>query len=257
MERSSGKIMLNNNIIRFLYNDNRIVSIALGGSRSRGKATPRSDYDYFCIIKDGEFSLFFKEFSNTLAEIEGVKYSVYCFYYDNFGYIFKAIDEDGIYYDIIILPAHRIKEMSIRSTNIIIKDTDDFLKNEILLAHDEDFEIPTLETERFSDYIKLFFLEYHTFLKSMKNNDYWHGVRCLEQMKSYYIRCQRIQSGNYPVKRSCPEKQYTEDSLQKIFIIDGSKESLMSTASSLLDKFMNTIHEKTYIEKCRLLWEQN
>lgn len=245
----------NNVVIDSLLKDDNILSIALGGSRSRNMQTKASDYDLFCIIKESSFCYYRNTFTSILERIPKVKWATFVQYLEYWGYLFKAIDDNEKVYDISILPLSRIQEMSIRSTNIIIKDSYDIYKRQVLQAQDDRYEISNLENSRYSDYIRLFFWEYHRLIGALSNHEYWYSVRCLERLKNYYIRCDRIQKKSFSKKLYCPEKDYQNPLLSEIFIIDGTESSLYKTSKRIMDAFLGMIRESRVTDNSEFLWK--
>lgn len=237
-------------ILEELISCKEIIAIALGGSRSRGENTPNSDYDLFCVVCDKKFELFRREFASFLEKISCVKYAAEVFYLENWGYLFKAIDSDGIIYDISIISKARIQEMGIRSTNKIIKDTDNVYQHFVEQANDNDFLVSKLEKERLKDYGTLYGFERKRFSQAISKEDYWYAVRCLERMKNYLIRCVRIEKEDFSKSQSCPEKGYSDvnDCLKEIYIIDGKINTLVFTAEKL-DKLFQKIIMNVDIRK--------
>ena len=248
-----------NSIIKKLQNNKEITSIALGGSRSRNDWKEKSDFDIFCVITTQNFDEFKNNFAEYLESIEEINCAAELFYLENWGYLFKAIDTSGMLYDITIIPKCRISEMSVRTTNIVLKDTNDYYQSEINSADDERYCIEKLEYNRYKDYVKLFSFEFNRFLKAADNKDYWYIIRCLERMKNYYIRCDRIQKKIYPKSRSCPEKFYSEISndLDPVYILDGTIETAIKTGHNLFNAYYNMIKDKNLLQKCNILWKTN
>ena len=243
-----------NEVVNSLIECKEILAIALGGSRSRGEENPNSDYDLFCVISDNFFRTFRNSFRIFLENIPCILYAAEAFYLEYWGYLFKAIDINNICYDISIIPKSRMEEMSIRSTNVIIKDTDGIYQYYINHANDDEFLISKLECQHVYDYCTLFGFERKRFSDAVRKSDYWYIVRCLERMKNYLIRCDRIQREIFPKSRSCPEKEYSDinDCLKKIYIIDGNLETLIQTAENLCNLFDIVIRDKEMRMRSRL-----
>lgn len=248
-------MITDNIVINALLKDDNILSIALGGSRSRNIQTKTSDYDLFCIIKESSFNKYRDSFTDFLENIPGIKWATFVKYLEYWGYLYKAIDGKGIEYDISILPPSRIHEMSIRSTNVIIKDTYDIYENQIQQAQDYKYEISHIERSHYLDYIKLFFWEYRRLNNALSDHDYWYSVRCLERLKTYYIRCDRIQNNHFSKKLNCPEKGYHNLSLKDIFIIDGDESTIYTSAKLILEAFKSMINDSTVIQNSEFLWK--
>ena len=103
-----------------------------------------------------------------------------------------------------------------------------------------------MEKQHFVDYGTLFGFERARFFKAIEKEDYWYAVRCLERMKNYLIRCERIQSNSFPKSRSCPEKEYMDvgSCLKRIYLVDGSLDTLTHTSTELCDLFVAVIKDK-------------
>lgn len=244
-----------NEVVNGLIECEEIIAIALGGSRSRGEAKINSDYDLFCVIQDDCFESFRNSFREFLENIPCILYAAEAFYLEHWGYLFKAIDLNSICYDISIISERRIDEMSIRSTNVIIKDTNELYQYYIKHADDDRFLISKLERQHLYDYCTLFGFERNRFWKASEEADYWYAVRCLERMKNYLIRCDRIQREIFPKSRSCPEKGYSDidDCLKKIYIIDGNIETLVQTSEELCNLFCIIIRDKEIYMRSQFL----
>lgn len=232
-----------------------ILAVALGGSRSRGTHRKNSDFDLFCVIVDTCFVSFRNSFRNFLEDIPDVLIAAEASYLENWGYLFKAIDSSNIGYDISIIPKSRISEMGIRSTNIVIKDTDNFYQNCVDHAVDECFNVRNIETRHLLDYSALFGFETARLEEAIKDNDYWYAVRCLERMKNYLIRCDRIQHEVFSKACSCPEKKYADidDCIKKAYYIDGTLESLGQTGKKLVVLFTEMIQDVKIQRRSQLL----
>lgn len=246
-------------ILEKLKNYKKITSIALGGSRSRNDWSEKSDIDLFCIITCNDFNKFKNNFKSFLESIEELLLVVDSFYLENWGYLFKAIDLDGMLYDITIIPITRFDEMSIRTTNIILKDTNDFLSSKIKQANDSIYEVSYLEDKHYNDYIIMFNFEYYRFIDAKKNGDYWYMIRCLERLKNYYVRCNRIQNKVYSKSRSCPERLYHDNTnqLENIYKIDGTFLTAVNTGEKLMITFETMIENKELFNKSKLIWKRN
>lgn len=243
------------NVIKKLAECPDILAVALGGSRSRGTHRKDSDFDLFCVIVDANFVSFRNSFRYFLEDIQGVLIAAEASYLENWGYLFKAIDNHNICYDISIIPRSRISEMGVRSTNVVIKDTDGFYQDCIDQADDECFKVSNIETRHLLDYSALFGFEAARLDEAIKNNDYWYAVRCLERMKNHLIRCDRIQREMFSKTCSCPEKEYTDidDCIKKAYSIDGTLESLGQTGEKLVVLFTEMIQDVKIQRRSQLL----
>ena len=244
-------------LIKHLAECEELVAIALGGSRSRNQFTEKSDFDIFCVVQSSCFSAFRTGFAKYIERCKPILFAAEMSYVEHWGYIYKSVDCYRVLYDISIIPLNRINEISVRSTNIVLKDTNDIYRKQINNANDILFQNDRLETERYIDYIKLFAFEYNRFLSSIRSNDYWYAVRCLERLKNYYIRCDRIQRSEFPISRSCPEKKYFEINqlIQNTYVIDGSIKTLYKTGKEIFSAFREMIEKKDVFDRCDILWQ--
>lgn len=247
-----------NEVIDRLYNHKEIIAIALGGSRSRGQHKIDADYDLFCVINDNHFNDCRKSFSNFLEKIPEILFAAEVFYLENWGYLFKAVDLNNTKYDISIISKSRIAEMGIRSTNIIIKDTNKLYQSCVAIAEDDQFLVSRIEREHLNDYATLFGFERNRFFEAIKETDYWYAVRCLERMKNYLIRCDRIQTSIFSKSCSCPERGYMDanDCLKKIYIMDGTIDRLIITSEELNKYFCTIIHDINLCMRSQLSCEK-
>lgn len=232
-----------------------ILSIALGGSRSRGQQDNSSDYDLFCVIEATSFPNFRRNFCAFLESIPCICYAAESFYLEDWGYLFKAIDNENVNYDISIIPDNRMDEISIRSTNVLIKDRGGRYQAFIDVADDSKYLNSVLESNHFMDYATLFGFEQGRFQDAIQAQDYWYAVRCLERLKSYLIRCDRIQRRTFPKSRNCPEKGYADinDRLKQIYLVDGSFTTLEETLRKLHKLFITVVHNNNACMRSQLI----
>lgn len=211
-------------IIDYLREDSSILALLLGGSRSKGYATKKSDYDLFAIIQTEDFRAYRNSFVSFLENCKIIKYAANYSYVENWGYIFKIVldnENEAIFVDLTIIPFDRISEMALRNTNIILFDKtnsiDRYIQSKI------SFESKDLEPRRKLDYVKLFGFEYLRYYNSIDNNDYSLANKAIERMKTYYMRYKRIKMGVFANTQHCPEKKFGKD-----FPDDSVYQSLMS-----------------------------
>lgn len=236
-----------------------IMSVALGGSQSRGQQNATSDYDLFCVVKATAFTSFRSNFCVFLEEIPCIRYAAEAFYLEDWGYLFKAIDDENINYDISIIPDSRMDEISIRSTNLLLKDSGGLYQSFIDDADDCRYLNSTLESRHFMDYATLFGFEQKRFWEAIQAQDYWYAVRCLERLKHYLIRCDRIQNSTFPQSRNCPEKGYRDinDRLKRIYLLDGSFSTLKKVSVELHKLFIAVIRDKDACMRSQLIcWKR-
>ena len=145
--------------------------------------------------------------------------------------------------------------MGIRSTNIVLKDTDKIYQICVNLADDSQFAVSKLEEQHFLDYVALFGFEKKRLTTALKNGDYWYSARCLERMKNYLIRCDRIKRKVFSKSCSCPEKDYIDlnNCLRDIYILDGKLETLVNTSEELNKLLFGILENKEIYERSQLL----
>lgn len=240
----------------YFQQNKKINSVLLGGSRSKGYATEKSDYDFFIIVCNDDFKSFKKTFSSYLECCQFIDQAAYYGYVENWGYIFKAIGfyhQTNVLFDISILPINRIDEMALRSSNILLYDRDKIAESIIQKNSNNFFECSVLEPLRKLDYIKLFGFESLRFESCLTNNDLWLAVKSLERMKQYYMHYKRISEKKFANNPHCPEKQYEitfpNDSLNNIYKIATNLNSLNMVKKDLCYSFWRLVEEKEIIER--------
>ena len=236
-------------IVLKLKNDVRVLSCALGGSRSRLQHSERADYDIFCVITDEGFDSFFSELAHILESLDEIKIAVYAYYRENWGYMFKAMSLNDDSFDISIISKSRTNEIAIRSTNKVIFDSDGIYRQLIETADDELYEENIIQEKRKSDYLRLFALEYIRFFQAVDLIDYWYSVRCLERLKSYYMLYVRAFLKIAPKSFHFPEKKFVVEvdsdlQLAEKYVIDGNMSTAIEVCHYLTQKLLYIATEK-------------
>lgn len=238
-------------IVDFFKGNEQVSSIILGGSRSKGNATNKSDYDFFLLIDVGDFFEFIDGFSAYLEQCKLIDIAAYYGYVENWGYIFKTIGsyyKEDVLFDITILPLGRVDEMALRSTNNVLFDKNDTAQIAIERNQYKCFETFALEPQRRVDYVKLFGLELLRLEKSLVDSDIWLAIKSIERMKQYYMHYKRILENKYSRNQHCPEKQFSkdfsEDILGTIYEVKADVELLCKAKDNLCEAFYNIIDEK-------------
>lgn len=235
-----------NRLLKLLISNVDILSIALGGSWSRNTNRPDSDYDLFCVIKDDHFLSFKETFSYFVeSNISDILVFVEMYYLENWGYLFKGIDTEGIFYDLSIIPSNRINEISIRSTNILYKDTGNLYKNEIAKADDSRFNPDHRLVLSEGPINKAFYINACRFVKSYYRNDYWLMIRYLEKMRINFLMRARTVRRAHTVSINIPETNIEIDcadlTLRQNYVIDGTTEALANTGKYLMTEYQKTL----------------
>ena len=234
-------------IVSKLSKDERVLSCALGGSRSRLQHSEKSDHDVFCIISDDGFDAFFSECPFILESLDEIKIAVYYYYYENWGYIFRVLGSNLECFDIFIIPKARVNEMAIRSTNKIVFDSEKIYEQLVEQANDKVYDPNTILEQRKNDYLKLFACEYVHFCKAVDTDDYWYIIYYLERLKFHYMLY--VRAFLKIPSRSLPEKKFAEgvdfdSQLAKEYIIDGNISTAISTCHYLTRKLLSIATEK-------------
>ena len=233
-----------NVIINIAKTNDEFIAVALGGSRARGGFSFSSDYDLFVVLKDESFyGDFYKTIDRFFVEKVGFSICAYMFYQENWGYLHKAVDREKVEYDISILPLSRIREMGIKSTNIVLVDkTGDYTKF-ISYANDDYNEQGYILMEKKRNIINqtiLYFWEY----QKCANNQYWEEIKYLERIRRNVMILERAKAGIVFKHFFSPEKNYEVDVEDKEFrrdyIINGDN-SLNNTYLKLKDKFLSLL----------------
>lgn len=148
--------------------------------------------------------------------------------------------------------------MGVRSTNIVLKDTHDFYQMCIGQANDEYFQVCRIESRHLLDYSALFGFETVRLNDAINSKDYWYAVRCLERMKNYLIRCDRIQNNVFSKTCSCPEREYSDrdDCIKKAYSINGTFESVIQTRDNLILLFAEIIRDTKIQRRSQLICQK-
>jgi len=77
-----------NEIIDLLKSHSSIISIALGGSRSRDTNKPDSDYDIFVLLNDNNYELEIKSITKKISLIKNVIFFGKDKYLEDWGIIY-------------------------------------------------------------------------------------------------------------------------------------------------------------------------
>lgn len=245
-------------IVNKLKNDDRVLSCALGGSRSRFEHSKGSDYDIFCIISDRGFASFRFELATILETIDPIKMAVYAYYLESRGYIFKALSYIGESFDISIISESRVIEITVRSTNFVIFDKNGLYTQLINEAVDSLYDKRIIQEQKKNDFLRMFSFEKIRFSKAVKASDYWYAIRSLERLKTYYILYVRAflkipsKSDYYPEKGFDLE---VDSQLAEKYYIDGTIETAKSVNHFLTQELIRIASDKdilfnTMIDKC-------
>lgn len=237
-------------IVGYLSKHEAVACVFLGGSRTKGYATPKSDYDLFVLINDADFQMYSDQFVGLLERMPLIDIAAYHDYVENWGYIYKAMGcRNGIRdcFDITILPQRRSDEMALRSTNKILYDRNGIAARLLRRYSDRVYETSELEQERRLDYVKMFGFEHLRFQKSMESGDYWLAIKAIERMRTYYLHYRRIKEEKYATNPHSPEKgfadQFPNEPLWDIYCVRGNAAQLSETERILFQLFYKMVEE--------------
>ena len=230
-----------NTLLSDLKMQSSILAIALGGSRSKKHFRIDSDYDVFCLVDNQSFSTFRDKFATLLHSFSYIYVAAYAFYLENWGYLYKAMSKNNVFFDISILPSNRIDEMRIRSSNIILYDPYGLLAKEIKeSSNKKTYSTKDIEINNKNNYSELFYFEWLRYEKAYSENNYWLALKAVERMKKYYMHMRRIKNNDFSSNSHCPENNYSfNDYLLDVYKIDGSYSTLRNTAERLKEMFVN------------------
>lgn len=242
-------------IVLYLKNSTNIVSLLLGGSRAKGNAKKKSDYDLFAIIKTDDFRSYREQFVQFLEQCPNICYAANMVYVENWGYLFKAVGvycNEKIFLDIAIIPFERISEMALRQFNIIIFDKSNSVQSYIMANKEMKFDSGDLEPKRKLDYVKLFGFEYMRYCNSVENRDYSLAMKAFEKMKVYYMRYKRIKFQKYANVQHCPEKRFCidfpEDPIVAQLWDDNTRLTISEAYEKLIKEFYALVEEKEILD---------
>jgi len=228
-------------IVRSLSTVPTVLSIALGGSRSRGHAEPDSDFDLFVVIDD----IGAEDFMNGLAGFfSSISSDILFFgkdkYLEEWGYLFCGLDKAGFFYDVAVIQRSRIGEMFIRSTNVVLFDTDDVFKNAQRSALDIDYKSPDYLSSKVFEVTRMVYLNYFRFLKNFTGADYWMAFRFLNILRENIFKLHRIKANTPSKLFFLPDEKFEKETgrdFREAFIVDGSFDSLARSAQVLIGLF--------------------
>lgn len=189
-----------------------IDSMALGGSRARGIANENSDYDLFCVIYNHNFDEFRKRFASILIEECKMCVAAEQFYLENWGYLFKAFDQELVQYDISIIPDNRIDELGIKKTNIILFDKSG-LYSEIIKKSGDDYWLQEdyAKGSRMNIVNKIVVDLINLKKNIVINNDYWNSVKYIERIRRNIMIIIRMNQKCMGNKYFSPERKFDEE----------------------------------------------
>jgi len=228
-----------------------VRSVALGGSRARMDHTPESDYDLFCVVTREAFRRF-REDLPTLIEISipEVVFFVEVYYTEGSGYLFKGLDMAGLYYDVSLIPEHRIDEMGIRSTNVVLYDTNSLYHSMIEKANDLDTDPGHILESQSQNLTKIFLINLSRFITQSKAGDYWMMVRYLERLRNCLTRRLRTIAGKPPRTILAPERLFEDEiptALKENYVIDGTRGTLIRSAQFIIAEYRETLDDDSLL----------
>ena len=242
-------------IVNYLSKNEVITCIILGGSRSKGYSTEKSDYDLFMLIEDDEYSIFCDKFVCFLEECELFDVAAYYGYVEDWGYIYKAIGYrygKNILFDFTVLPLRRVDEMALRSTNILLFDRFGIAENLLRKYSNRIYDVALLEQRKRLDYVKMYGFEHLRFRKSMYSEDYWLAVKSIERMRKYYLHYRRIVDNKFATSPHCPEKGFSDlfpnEQLWNVYLVSGDANTLSMTEEKMFRLFYEMVVEKSVLD---------
>lgn len=242
-------------VVNYLSKNDMITCVILGGSRSKGYSTPKSDYDLFLLIEDDDYRSFCNQFICFLEDSDLFDAATYYSYVEDWGYIYKAIGHKNvksIQFDFTVLPLRRSDEMALRSTNILLFDRYGVASDLLKRYADRIYDIAALEQRRRQDYVKLFGFEHLRFRRSIDSKDYWLAIKAIERMRTYYLHYRRIAENEYATNPHCPEKGFSntfpDDPLWDVYLVSGDGMTLRMTEEKMYRLFHEMVDEKEVLD---------
>lgn len=248
---------------REFFNCAAIDSLALGGSRARGEYNENSDYDLFCIVYQDLFDDFRNSFIDFLMNDCNMVIAAEEFYLENWGYLFKAFDDNTHIFDISIIPDNRINELGIKKSNIVLFD-----KSGLFLQHvDCCFDYSLFSKQQNTNLRKntinkvIIDLVYINRIIKRIEYDYWEGVKYLERIRRNVMILMRMNKNLLNRKFFSPEKNFSAEindyDLRKLYNIKKIDNHLYNTWKEFFLSLC-TNNEKEYVNNkfSTLLFEE-
>lgn len=196
------------------FNCDAVDSLALGGSRARGVFNQHSDYDLFCIVYQEFFDDFRNNFIDFLMKDCYMTIAAEEFYLENWGYLFKAFDENMQAFDISIIPDNRIKEIGIKSSNIVLFDKSGLYLQNLESASDNNSLSKQQHVQLRKNTINRIIIDL-VYVKKiiLKDNecDYWEGIKYLERIRRNIMILMRMNANLLKRKYFSPEKDFFKE----------------------------------------------
>jgi predicted nucleotidyltransferase len=241
-------------LIDYLEKAPSVISMILGGSRSRNNAKPDSDYDLFIVVNSNQF----EEISNTISYELEKNISEFIFigkdkYLEDWGYMYCGIDNKGVFYDLALIPLSRINEMCLRTHNIILFDKSGLIAPKIESSKDINYQSEEYLENKLPEVIRMVYINYVRYIRNYKKKDYWMSFRFLNLLRENIMKCERIRK-NTPSKLFFLsdenfEMETQNHTLKNDFIIDGTFEMLNNSARKIISSYKNIFPNDTVIDK--------
>lgn len=247
-------------LIQFLKNSKAVIGIALGGSRSRNNAKPDSDYDVFIVVDSNQFEIFSDIVSEEIEKcIPEIIFMGKDKYLEDWGYMYCGIDDEGIFYDLAIIPLSRVNEMCMRTHNTILFDRKGLIEQEIKNARDINYQSAEYLERRKPEVIRMIYINYVRYIKNFKKKDYWMAFRFLNLLRENVMKCERIinkvPSKLFFLSEENFEIETKNNHLRNDFVIDGTFETLNSTARTIIYYYKNYFPNDIAIHKIEHIYQ--
>lgn len=223
--------------------ENDLVTIALGGSRSRGNATATSDFDLFVTIKDDAFVHWRRDLpSRAYTWDSNTIFASFNRFILGWGYLYGVLTTEH-YFDIAIVRLSQMDDLGILSTNQIIKDSPDgILSNAIKHADDTKHDARFLLINNQEAIEGQFLIYCYRFMRAANAKHKLLMVRDLQFLRNSLLMTYRISRAEYGAIYTSPEKGYIskpfELELSANFCIDDDYNTLLQTYKWLVEAFL-------------------
>lgn len=249
-----------NALIEYLKETKEVISILLGGSRSKNTFKPDSDFDVFIIVDPTQFDVFAEIISLKLEnDIPDLVFFGKDKYLEDWGYMYCGIDYDGNFYDLAFIPLTRLKEMSLRTNNLVLFDRSGTIVSHIKNTTDVDYKCVLYLGKKLPEVIRSFYINYVRYIKNYKKDDYWMAFRFLYLLRDNLMKCERI-INNRPSKlfflsEENYEIELISSTIRNNFIIDGTFETLNSTMRAMIIQYKKYFPSDEIINRIETIYE--
>jgi hypothetical protein len=239
-------------LITALQAENEVITIALGGSRSRGHTASGADYDLFATIKDEAFETWRNELPQRAPFWDpDVIFASFDIYKPGWGYLYGVLTKHN-YFDIAIVPLARMEDLGILSTNIIIKDSCDGILAAAIQKSDGSQHDPGKFYITNREAIEgRFLIDCYRFSRAVIIKNKLLMIRYLHFLRNSLLLKYRCESKEFGTIHSIPEKGFISESfaieLLENYKIDSNNLTLIKTYDWLVGAFLQYCNDASKV----------